>query len=69
MNLDGIDLLEDSDKVDLWEYQAWAEMKMREALAAEAGRDPSTVAAGKDHRSAQLPQLDRSRQGEEEDTT
>jgi len=33
-------------------------MKMREALAAEAGRDPSAVAAGKGHRSAQLPQLD-----------
>ena len=52
MNLDGVDLLEDSGKVDLWEYQAWAEMKMREALAAEAGRDPSAVAAGKGHRSA-----------------
>ena len=58
MNLDGVDLLEDNGEVDLGEYQAWVEMKMGEALAAEAGRDPSAVAAGKGHRSAQLPQLD-----------
>lgn len=50
--LDGIDLLEDNGEVDLGEYQAWAEMKMREALAAEAGRDPSAIAVGKGHQSA-----------------
>jgi hypothetical protein len=55
LNLDGINVPEDSGKLDPGEHQVGEEMKMREAHRPVAGRARSGVAAGNAHRPVQPP--------------
>lgn len=55
LNLDGVNVPEDSGELDPREHQVGEEMKMREAHRPVAGRARSGVAAGNAHRPVQPP--------------